>query len=75
MRGQASKERLYEADRLLTNLAEQRQMADDAVTAQILLRKQQLCDSRWCFSSMLELHNQMMFRCILLPLYAQLYVM
>ena len=47
MRGKASEERLYEADRLLTNLAEQRQMADDNVTAQVLLRKQQLHNSRW----------------------------
>ena len=61
MRGKASEERLYEADRLLTNLAEQQQMADDAVTAQVFLRKQQLHDSRWHSSSALaSLHSQIM---------------
>ena len=51
VRSKASEERLYEAERLLTNLAEQRQMASDAVTAAVLLRKQQLHDSRSSSSS------------------------
>ena len=46
VRIRACAERLHEADRLLTNLAEQRQMAEAAVTAEVLLRKQQLQDSR-----------------------------
>lgn len=46
VRSKASEERLYEAEKLLTNLAEQRQMASDAVTAEVLLRKQQLHNSR-----------------------------
>jgi len=41
---------MHEADVLLANLAEQRQMAEDAVTAEVLHRKQQLQDSRQaCF--------------------------
>ena len=61
MRGKASQERIHEADRLLANLAEQRQMADDAVTEQVFLRKQQLHDSRWTSSSALAgLHSEIM---------------
>ena len=37
---------MREADILLANLAEQRQMAQDAVTADVLLRKRQLHDNR-----------------------------
>ena len=46
MRAKACGERMREADILLANLAEQRQMAQDAVTADVLLRKRQLHDNR-----------------------------
>ncbi len=50
VRLKACAERMHEADVLLANLAEQRQMAEDAVTAEVLHRKQQLQDSRQaCF--------------------------
>lgn len=46
VRAKACGERMREADILLANLAEQRQMAQDAVTADVLLRKRQLHDNR-----------------------------
>ncbi|KAL0048524.1 hypothetical protein WJX82_005046 [Trebouxia sp. C0006] len=46
VRVKASDERMRETDILLTDLAEQRQIAQDAVTAEVLLRKQQLHNSR-----------------------------
>ena len=46
MRARACDERMREAAILLTDLTEQRHMAEDAVTAEILLRKQQLHNNR-----------------------------
>ena len=46
VRVKASDERMRETDILLADLAEQRQIAQDAVTAEVLLRKQQLHNNR-----------------------------
>jgi hypothetical protein len=46
IRMKASDERMRETNILLADLAEQRQIAQDAVTAEVLLRKQQLHNNR-----------------------------
>lgn len=47
IRIKASDERMRETDILLADLAEERQIAQDAVTAEVLLRKQQLHNNRY----------------------------
>jgi len=46
IRMKSSDKRMRETDILLADLAEQRQIAQDAVTAEVLLRKQQLHNNR-----------------------------
>ena len=46
VRVKASDEHMRETDILLADLAEQRQIAQDAVTAEVLHRKQQLHNNR-----------------------------
>ncbi len=46
VRVKASDEHMRETDILLADLAEQRQIAQDAVTAEVLHRKQQLQNNR-----------------------------
>lgn len=50
IQAKASRERMLEADLMLANLADQRQLAAAAADEEVLLRKQQLHIARYCLS-------------------------